>query len=134
VRGPALPHPLLGHRDAALCHSRDQRSTRLFQKGTSSMYCTVRSVLSELFMTRVSCSIMIRLLAPPRQQLFSLSRSPVCRRSSLLTVEGERSQIMRPRESLAFFKSVNTLWYFTIEIFMNFLSFLVKLKTLLHFN
>jgi hypothetical protein len=41
---------------------------------------------------------------------------------------GERSQIIRPRESLAFFKSVNTLWYFTIEISRNFLFFLVNIE------
>jgi hypothetical protein len=51
-----------------------------------------------------------------RQQVVSLSQSTcvVCRRSSLLTGEvggGEwaRSQIIRPRESLALYKSISTL-------------------------
>ncbi len=43
-----------------------------------------------------------------------LSLPHVCRRSSLLTGEGRmgwaRSQIIRPRESLAIYKSFNILW------------------------
>jgi hypothetical protein len=56
-------------------------------------------------------------LAPPpppypltSQKFVPLSQSPVCRRSSLLTGEGGRSQIKRRRESLVLYKSFNTLW------------------------
>jgi hypothetical protein len=52
-------------------------------------------------------------LSPVRKLSFFLSL-PVFRRSTLLAGEGEggraRSQIIRPRESLVLFKSVNTLW------------------------
>ncbi len=63
-------------------------------------------------MTRLSCGRRIRLLVNSLSSLVcSLFISlPVCPRSSLLTVEG-KSQITRPRESLALDKSFNSLCF-----------------------
>ncbi len=83
-------------------------------------------VLKDLKRTTFSCSPMIRLLAQPlsplsRRQVVSLSQAS-CVAGHVYWWEKRRrrgwasSQIIRPRESLALYKSFNTLWSVVKEI------------------
>jgi hypothetical protein len=71
-------------------------------------------VLNELWRTRLSCGSYSRPPPLPSASL-SLSRLPVCRRSSFLTGEGGGGRgdepNHRPRGSLVLYKSLNTLWW-----------------------
>ncbi len=63
------------------------------------------------FLTVVFSSSPTPILPPlSRQQVVSLSQSSCVPPIELTGGGGGRSQIIRPRESLAFYKSFNTLW------------------------
>ncbi len=76
-----------------------------------------KRVSNDLQRTKLSCGLMIRLLAYPlpplsRQQFVSLSPSSCVSPVELERGQGgwARSQIIRPRESLALYKLLNILW------------------------
>jgi hypothetical protein len=82
------------------------------------MVGNLQRVLNDIQRHRLSCGLMIRLLAHPpplsREQVVSHSQSSCVSPAEHTNERGKgwgraRSQIIRPRESLALYKSLNTL-------------------------